>query len=78
MSLYKYFPLNLFNSYISVVKVMGSLAMEAPVPGAQLQGVLVKRNFNYHILAPSDLNSESLATSRADNRQNAVGGLDLY
>ncbi|XP_061384125.1 cleavage and polyadenylation specificity factor 73 [Danaus plexippus] len=37
-------------------KVMGSLAMEAPVPGAQLQGVLVKRNFNYHILAPSDLN----------------------
>ncbi|CAH2089086.1 unnamed protein product [Euphydryas editha] len=37
-------------------KVMGSLAMEPPVPGQTLQGILVKRNFNYHILAPSDLN----------------------
>ncbi|XP_045452248.1 cleavage and polyadenylation specificity factor 73 [Melitaea cinxia] len=37
-------------------KVMGSLAMEPPVPGRPLQGILVKRNFNYHILAPSDLN----------------------
>ncbi|XP_050352608.1 cleavage and polyadenylation specificity factor 73 [Nymphalis io] len=37
-------------------KVMGSLAMEPPMPGRQLQGILVKRNFNYHILAPSDLN----------------------
>lgn len=36
---------------------MGSLAMEPPVPGTQLQGILVKRNFNYHILAPEDLNS---------------------
>lgn len=39
-------------------QVMGSLAMEPPVPGKQLQGILVKRNFNYHILAPEDLNSE--------------------
>ncbi|XP_039759384.1 cleavage and polyadenylation specificity factor 73 [Pararge aegeria] len=37
-------------------KVMGSLAMEQPEPGKNLQGILVKRNFNYHILAPSDLN----------------------
>nr|XP_034835236.1 cleavage and polyadenylation specificity factor 73 [Maniola hyperantus] len=37
-------------------KVMGSLAMEPPEPGKELQGILVKRNFNYHILAPSDLN----------------------
>lgn len=37
---------------------MGSLAMEPPTPGMELQGILVKRNFNYHILAPADLNSE--------------------
>ncbi|CAH0724125.1 unnamed protein product, partial [Brenthis ino] len=37
-------------------KVMGSLAEEPPVAGKQLQGILVKRNFNYHILAPADLN----------------------
>lgn len=40
------------------LQVMGSLAMEPPEPGKHLQGILVKRNFNYHILAPSDLNSE--------------------
>ncbi|GBP25833.1 Cleavage and polyadenylation specificity factor 73 [Eumeta japonica] len=37
-------------------KVMGSLAVDPPLPGRELQGILVKRNFNYHILAPADLN----------------------
>lgn len=41
-------------------QVIGSLAMVEPNPGTQLQGVLVKRNFNYHILAPSDLNRKYL------------------
>ncbi|KAH6937252.1 hypothetical protein HPB50_026206 [Hyalomma asiaticum] len=36
-------------------KVMGSLAVELPEPGRQLSGVLVKRNFSYHLLAPTDL-----------------------
>ncbi|CAH0401098.1 unnamed protein product [Chilo suppressalis] len=50
-------------------KVMGSLAMEGPEAGKQLQGILVKRNFNYHILAPQDLNkytelSQSEVTQR--------------
>ncbi|KAG8277735.1 cleavage and polyadenylation specificity factor 73-like [Homalodisca vitripennis] len=36
-------------------KVMGSLAVEKPKPGHKISGVLVKRNFNYHMLAPSDL-----------------------
>ncbi|GLH01328.1 hypothetical protein R5R35_007001 [Gryllus longicercus] len=36
-------------------KVMGTLAMEKPKPGHRLSGVLVKRNFNYHMLAPCDL-----------------------
>lgn len=34
---------------------MGTLAMETPNPGQKLSGVLVKRNFNYHMLAPCDL-----------------------
>ncbi|KAH9639046.1 hypothetical protein HF086_003577 [Spodoptera exigua] len=51
-------------------KVMGSLAMEKPEPGTQLQGILVKRNFNYHILAPSDLNKYTeLTQSEVTQRQ---------
>ncbi|XP_063830466.1 cleavage and polyadenylation specificity factor 73 [Ostrinia nubilalis] len=51
-------------------KVMGSLAVEPPEPGRQLQGVLVKRNFNYHILAPSDLNKYTeLTQSEVTQRQ---------
>lgn len=36
-------------------KVMGTLAIQPPVPGRVVSGVLVKRNFSYHLLAPSDL-----------------------
>jgi cleavage and polyadenylation specificity factor subunit 3 len=36
-------------------KVMGSLAIDPPKPGHKLSGVLVKRNFSYHLLAPTDL-----------------------
>ncbi|XP_068620241.1 cleavage and polyadenylation specificity factor 73 [Battus philenor] len=51
-------------------KVMGSLAMEPPVPGRPLEGILVKRNFNYHILAPSDLNKYTeLSQSEVRQRQ---------
>ncbi|CAB3219700.1 unnamed protein product [Arctia plantaginis] len=51
-------------------KVMGSLAVEKPEPGKQLQGILVKRNFNYHILAPSDLNKYTeLTSSEVTQRQ---------
>lgn len=39
-------------------KVMGKLAMETPESGHKLSGILVKRNFNYHILAPTDLSSK--------------------
>ena len=39
-------------------KVMGTLAMEKPKPGHKLSGILVKRNFNYHMLAPCDLSSK--------------------
>jgi cleavage and polyadenylation specificity factor subunit 3 len=39
-------------------KVMGTLAMEKPRPGHKLSGILVKRNFTYHMLAACDLSSE--------------------
>lgn len=39
-------------------KVMGSLAVDRPKPGNSLSGILVKRNFNYHILSANDLNSK--------------------
>ncbi|XP_047031050.1 cleavage and polyadenylation specificity factor 73 [Helicoverpa zea] len=59
-------------------KVMGSLAMEVPEPGSQLQGILVKRNFNYHILAPSDLNKYTeLSQSEVTQRQSVQYGGSL-
>lgn len=38
-------------------KVMGSLAVDRPKPGNTISGILVKRNFNYHVLAANDLSS---------------------
>lgn len=35
---------------------MGTLAIDSPKSDRHLSGVLVKRNFNYHLVAPSDLN----------------------
>lgn len=40
-------------------QVMGSLADNRCVQGQRVSGILVKKNFNYHILNPSDLSSES-------------------
>jgi cleavage and polyadenylation specificity factor subunit 3 len=49
-------------------KVMGTLAMEKPRPGHKLSGILVKRNFNYHMLAACDLSSELKALCRSYSR----------
>lgn len=38
-----------------MAKVIGSLAEEPPKPGHHLSGVLVKRNFNYHLMDPKDM-----------------------
>uniref|UniRef100_UPI00358E2A3F cleavage and polyadenylation specificity factor subunit 3-like n=1 Tax=Myxine glutinosa TaxID=7769 RepID=UPI00358E2A3F len=40
-----------------LAKVMGGLASQPPEQGQKISGILVKRNFNYHILAPSDLSN---------------------
>lgn len=38
-----------------MAKVMGSLAEQKPEEGHVVSGILVKRNFNYHVVAPKDL-----------------------
>lgn len=48
-------PVELYFRGEKTAKVMGSLAMEKPKPGHKLSGILVKRNFNYHMLSSSDL-----------------------
>lgn len=37
---------------------MGSLTDRKCVQGQRVSGILVKRNFTYHIMTPSDLSSE--------------------
>lgn len=48
-------------------KVMGKLAMEKPEPGHKLSGILVKRNFNYHMLDSADLSSKSQLVTQVTN-----------
>ncbi|KAI1297190.1 Cleavage and polyadenylation specificity factor subunit 3 [Halotydeus destructor] len=38
-----------------IAKVMGSLAIDSAKHGKHLSGVLVKRNFRYHLLNPTDI-----------------------
>ncbi|XP_042356436.1 LOW QUALITY PROTEIN: cleavage and polyadenylation specificity factor subunit 3-like [Plectropomus leopardus] len=40
-----------------LAKVMGSLADKKCAQGERVSGILVKKNFNYHILNPSDLST---------------------
>ena len=49
-------------NYSVISQVMGSLAAKPPEEGQNLSGVLIKRGFNYHIIDPSDLSSESHVT----------------
>jgi len=63
-----------------MAKVMGSLAMQKPEEGLKLSGILVKRNFNYHILSPGDLPKYTdLTMSTVTQRQSVhyTGSLEL-
>lgn len=40
-----------------MAKVIGNLALTKPKQGETISGVLVKRNFKYHIMAPEDIES---------------------
>lgn len=53
-------------------KVMGQLAVDQPEPGKTLSGILVKRNFNYHILSPDDLSSKLFLTKNNTDQVLAV------
>ncbi|XP_012679369.1 cleavage and polyadenylation specificity factor subunit 3 [Clupea harengus] len=53
-----------------LAKVMGCLADKKCAQGQRVSGILVKRNFSYHILAPSDLsNYTELAMSTVKQTQ---------
>ena len=53
-----------------MAKVMGSLAVQKPEEGLKVSGILVKRNFNYHILSPNDLSKYTdLTMSKVTQRQ---------
>ena len=53
-----------------MAKVIGSLAASKPVHGKAVSGILLKKGFNYHVMAPSDLqNYTDLSTSTITQRQ---------
>ena len=53
-----------------MAKVMGSLAVKRPEEGVRVSGILVKRNFNYHIVSPGDLSKYTdLTMSTVTQRQ---------
>jgi len=63
-----------------MAKVMGSLAMASPAEGVPVSGILVKRNFNYHLLSPADLPKYTdLTMSTVTQRQSVYysGSLQL-
>ena len=61
-----------------MAKVMGSLAVQKPEEGVKVSGILVKRNFNYHILSPNDLSKYTdLTMSTVTQRQSIHYGGSL-
>ncbi|KAI4804104.1 hypothetical protein KUCAC02_025746 [Chaenocephalus aceratus] len=55
-----------------LAKVMGSLADEKCVQGQRVSGILVKKNFNYHILNPSDLSTYTELAMRTVKQTQAI------
>ncbi|EDO39587.1 predicted protein [Nematostella vectensis] len=56
-----------------MAKVMGQMAREKPEHGKPLSGILIKRGFNYHLIAPDDLqNYTELATSVLTQKQSVA------
>lgn len=54
---------------------MGFLADKKPEQGQRVSGILVKRNFNYHILSPCDLSSKYIAGVGYDSALALQGSL---
>ena len=58
-----------------MAKVVGSLAVKKPEEGERLSGILVKRNFNYHVMAPGDLQKyTNMTISTVTQRQSIYYG----
>merc|ERR1712150_274809 len=55
-----------------MAKVMGSLAEEKPEDGSNVSGILIKRNFNYHIVSPNDLTKYTDMTMSTVNQRMSV------
>ena len=55
-----------------MAKVMGSLAEEKPEDGSKVSGILIKRNFNYHIVSPNDLTKYTDVTISTVNQRMSV------
>ena len=55
-----------------MAKVMGSLAEEKPEDGSKVSGILIKRNFNYHIVSPNDLTKYTDMTISTVNQRMSV------
>ncbi|ELU06463.1 hypothetical protein CAPTEDRAFT_141423, partial [Capitella teleta] len=65
-------PVELYFRGEKMAKIVGNLATDRPKQGQQLSGILVKRNFNYHIMSPTDLNNYTeLAMSTVTQRQSS-------
>jgi len=61
-----------------MAKVMGSLATTKPSEGLPVSGILVKRNFTYHLVAPQDLDKYTdLSMSTVTQRQSVHYSGDL-
>jgi cleavage and polyadenylation specificity factor subunit 3 len=53
-----------------MAKVVGRLAEAPPVDGEKVSGILVKRNFNYHLMHPDDLQKYTdMTMSKVTQRQ---------
>ncbi|RUS76897.1 hypothetical protein EGW08_015336 [Elysia chlorotica] len=56
-----------------IAKVVGDLAADPPKQDHKVSGILVKRNFNYHIVSPKDLQSYTdLAMSTVSQKMSVV------
>ncbi|KAK3793795.1 hypothetical protein RRG08_061929 [Elysia crispata] len=56
-----------------IAKVVGELAADPPKQDNKVSGILVKRNFNYHIVSPKDLQSYTdLAMSTVSQKMSVV------
>jgi len=64
------FSVELYFRGEKMAKVMGSLATAKPSEGLAVSGILVKRNFQYHLVAPQDLDKYTdLSMSTVTQRQ---------